>query len=244
MCCELAWVGRGREAFGWCVDGRPWVHALLSSVPQSPACGLDHCHRRFAHLASPHASPVWPACPAAPPSCRWVEAAGGRVVCADGVEVSPLVSYAGEGLEDLAAGKDFNALYDVHLQAGAASFHRGLLQGGGGGGVQQRGCCTPGKALCSIGGLPVACVAHQLLVPPSLSLAHHCRGSLPWPLKPPSRASRAPLPAALRSTPLRAPRPRAPPVAPASSPTAPPPCTTSRRLLMRQYGVHMNTHPS
>ncbi|PSC69582.1 UDP-N-acetylglucosamine diphosphorylase 1-like isoform B [Micractinium conductrix] len=49
---------------------------------------------------------------------RWVEAAGGRVSSAEGVEVSPLVSYAGEGLEAACGGKEFPGAYDMHLQAG------------------------------------------------------------------------------------------------------------------------------
>ena len=52
--------------------------------------------------------------------CRWVEAAGGVVRLAgrspQGVEVSPTVSYAGEGLQALCAGRVLGQAYDVFLQ--------------------------------------------------------------------------------------------------------------------------------
>lgn len=47
---------------------------------------------------------------------RWVEAAGGRVEGVSGVEVAPLVSYAGEGLEKICTGKTFKESFDIHLQ--------------------------------------------------------------------------------------------------------------------------------
>ncbi len=44
----------------------------------------------------------------------WVRAAGGVVVDgAEGVEVSPLASYAGEGLEARVAGRTFNELTTI-----------------------------------------------------------------------------------------------------------------------------------
>ena len=52
--------------------------------------------------------------------CRWVKAAGGAgpVLEAEeqGIEVSPLVSYAGEGLEGICKGQTFNEMLDARLQ--------------------------------------------------------------------------------------------------------------------------------
>jgi hypothetical protein len=48
-----------------------------------------------------------------------VRAAGGTIdleTPGAGVEVSPLVSYAGEGLDSLCAGRSFRSAFDVHLQ--------------------------------------------------------------------------------------------------------------------------------
>lgn len=46
----------------------------------------------------------------------WIEAAGGVVEAADGVEVSPLVSLAGEGLESICRGQIFTHALDPRLQ--------------------------------------------------------------------------------------------------------------------------------
>ena len=50
---------------------------------------------------------------------RWVEAAGGRVRLGkggEGVEVSPRVSYSGEGLAPLCRGRTLRAAHDPFLQ--------------------------------------------------------------------------------------------------------------------------------
>lgn len=46
---------------------------------------------------------------------RWVERAGGRVEAAEGVEVSPLLSYAGENLEGVCSGVTFAQAGDALL---------------------------------------------------------------------------------------------------------------------------------
>lgn len=46
---------------------------------------------------------------------RWVEAAGGVVEGEAGVEVCPLVSYAGEGLEGRCRGRVFSEAYPAEL---------------------------------------------------------------------------------------------------------------------------------
>jgi len=48
--------------------------------------------------------------------CRWVEEAGGSVSSPEGIEVSPLVSYGGEGLDQLCKGKTFQSSLDGALQ--------------------------------------------------------------------------------------------------------------------------------
>jgi hypothetical protein len=51
------------------------------------------------------------------PACSWVENNGAVVECEEGVEVSPLVSYAGEGLDTVAGeGVVFAEPYDLTLQ--------------------------------------------------------------------------------------------------------------------------------
>ena len=49
-------------------------------------------------------------------ACRWVEAAGGHVTTSQGIEVSPLVSYGGEGLQQLCEGQTLSASFDSKLQ--------------------------------------------------------------------------------------------------------------------------------
>ncbi|PNW81173.1 hypothetical protein CHLRE_07g345300v5 [Chlamydomonas reinhardtii] len=50
----------------------------------------------------------------------WVKAAGGAVACAEGVEVSPLLSYGGEGLGQVVGGKSYDTPWADELQRPAA----------------------------------------------------------------------------------------------------------------------------
>lgn len=51
----------------------------------------------------------------------WVEELGGHVGVEEGVEVSPLVSYAGEGLDAVVAGEEFQDSYSDALQGAVAA---------------------------------------------------------------------------------------------------------------------------
>lgn len=144
-----------------------------------------------------------------------------------GVEVSPLVSYAGEGLEALVGGgKEFGAHFDPLLQAGdPALAHGGCACLRGVGCCWQLCWCRPAMPLMSA----------SLLLPPCIA----CRGSSSWPLSLPSASSSLALSQALQSTaalaqspkPPRDPPPRALP----SRPTAALPFgrTTSRQPLQQ-----------
>ncbi|KAI8466609.1 MAG: hypothetical protein J3K34DRAFT_483969 [Monoraphidium minutum] len=89
----------------------------------------------------------------------WVEGAGGEVVCEEGVEVSPLLSYAGEGLDKAAAGAAFDDPYDPALQAAG---------GAGAGGSRPRSNAGPwlaplALAYAAVAGLAVAKSAAKAL---------------------------------------------------------------------------------
>ena len=102
-----------------------WMDAASRSTMQCDAMEL-HAVVCVSTLSTIHC--VWggggllSTCRPAGPCYRWVEAAGGRVTCSEGVEVSPLVSVAGEGLEAVVAGQEFASAYNVHLQAGGGGY--------------------------------------------------------------------------------------------------------------------------
>jgi hypothetical protein len=90
-----------------------------------------------------------------------VEAAGGVVPCGEGVEVSPLVSYAGEGLEELCAGRTFASAYDVTLQgvvqlAPKPNAAGRLLRGAAGGSAEYNSPRPAPKAAAPAGATIVA----------------------------------------------------------------------------------------
>jgi UDP-N-acetylglucosamine/UDP-N-acetylgalactosamine diphosphorylase len=82
----------------------------------------------------------------------WVEAAGGEVAAEEGVEVSPLVSYAGEGLHAVAEGAVFEEPFDAALQAAPG----GGGGAGGGGSPHNAGPWVVPLALAYGGGLALA----------------------------------------------------------------------------------------
>ncbi len=57
--------------------------------------------------------------------CRWVAKSGGRLRLpkdCEGVEVSPTVSYSGEGLRSVCRGRTFRQQHDIFLQVPAVKF--------------------------------------------------------------------------------------------------------------------------
>ncbi|GIL53347.1 hypothetical protein Vafri_8968 [Volvox africanus] len=74
----------------------------FAPVKNAPGSAIDSPNTARSALLSLHAG--------------WVRNAGAEVTCDEGVEVSPLVSYAGEGLESIVLGKTYNNLFVLELQ--------------------------------------------------------------------------------------------------------------------------------
>lgn len=84
----------------------PGGRAAGAGVPAARGCWRDPPPRPETCLVPPTPTPT-------PPHYTHT---GGTVAC-EGVEVSPLVSYAGEGLAGVAGGRAFGEPFSVHLQA-------------------------------------------------------------------------------------------------------------------------------